>query len=689
MHRFSVRRLLALLIVVPVFCAALGVWQLYSHVAERMTAASITRKSIGLGHSAAGLAHTLQIERGSSVGLVSASENRASHMARVQTAQGETDKALDELMLAAGQFKSAPALPQRMQEFLATTDKLAEEINAFRQRIGAGSVNAPEVLSFYTAIINNLVHGMAGSNSSSRTEDIAILRSALQSLMLGKEFAGLQRATGNGILSAEKPNPELLERFIRVSATQTEALGQMRRQLGAEVGTFFDAFVPPTMQQRIQATERAIINGARNGGSKPLSAGDWWSLTTSRIDAMRAAEIKVSERLRQLSEEDGTAANQALLTAIGIQFAAVAVGVLFMMWVGNALSKPIRQASEVLEQSLRGDSNVVPPPPMPESSEIGRISNAVGRFIEATAERQKLIAERDIIEAQLAESRRAVLQTMEREFNDASQGATSTLQGATATLNDKATAMLDTVKAVRVAQDEAFAATETSRNTVEEVTRLSAELAKSIAEIAEQTTRTAGLAREVMGRAESSRVSAAKFEEVANTIGSIVDLINAIAAQTNLLALNATIEAARAGLAGRGFAVVAGEVKELAARTVNATRTIAAQVSELKLIATDASEQADVLSKEVGTIQGLNTTIAAAVHQQEMTSEGFGESIQALAKAARTVSDQINAIASLGSDAQAAAQSLQDVAKEMEQTTDTLVETLPRIIAETGKRILG
>jgi methyl-accepting chemotaxis protein len=133
------------------------------------------------------------------------------------------------------------------------------------------------------------------------------------------------------------------------------------------------------------------------------------------------------------------------------------------------------------------------------------------------------------------------------------------------------------------------------------------------------------------------------LHEQSKGIGSVLEVIRAVAEQTNLLALNAAIEAARAGEQGRGFAVVADEVRTLAQKAQEATEKIDGMITTLQMgsesavadiqsskeLADDCVENTEgslslmeQASETIGKINGMNAKIAqVSSEQKRMISE--------------------------------------------------------------------
>lgn len=202
-----------------------------------------------------------------------------------------------------------------------------------------------------------------------------------------------------------------------------------------------------------------------------------------------------------------------------------------------------------------------------------------------------------------------------------------------------------------------IASTASHTNDASEQARAAAEAAR---QGSEQVTTTSTRMQQLASDTQESAKRVALLSNRVQEIGSIVGVIEEIAAGTNLLALNASIEAARAGEHGRGFAVVAGEVRRLAERTAQATQQVATLVAGIQ-------EETQQAASEIG---------EACNHAQEGANavSGLSQTFEQISSLVFEVNDRIAKIAEAArqetSSADVAKNSMQEVASSAQQSAD-------------------
>jgi len=227
--------------------------------------------------------------------------------------------------------------------------------------------------------------------------------------------------------------------------------------------------------------------------------------------------------------------------------------------------------------------------------------------------------------------------------------------------------------------------------TIQEVTRNVQNASQSTGEaslLAGDGRRYAGEAHDALGTLEraihSSTRAAQDVAQEVEAIEGFTSLIDAIASQTNLLALNAAIEAARAGEAGRGFSVVADEVRQLAARTQDATarirpllerlqqangrnREVARQCEELARASAGQVHNVTAalasVAERLDGVDSLGRQIAVAMHEQEQVVQLLDEQLQGNVDALGRSAGQARVAQGVGDELKRQAEGLLNLAR--------------------------
>jgi methyl-accepting chemotaxis protein len=277
--------------------------------------------------------------------------------------------------------------------------------------------------------------------------------------------------------------------------------------------------------------------------------------------------------------------------------------------------------------------------------------------------------------------RRATLDRLAADFERTVGGVATIVASASNELQTAAQSLTASASTAASQSQVVDMASRDATSGVQAVAVATEELTSSISEISRQVNESSRIASNAVRDADETAVKMNRLAEGAQKIGTVVELINNIAAQTNLLALNATIEAARAGEAGRGFAVVAQEVKSLAEQTAKATAEIAEQVGDIQSSTTESVAAIGTITKVINALNEISTAISAAVEEQGAATNEISRSVQEVAKGTGEVSANISGITASSDETGAAAAQVLSSASELSRQSEQLRSEVDKFLA--------
>lgn len=385
-----------------------------------------------------------------------------------------------------------------------------------------------------------------------------------------------------------------------------------------------DAYFSVSQQDALNQLE-IVLSGYRTALQAYRTANNVVTLMLKEMAYLGGEILARSDALyqAQLDSRDSEIAQARTLQLVSAVLTLL-FGVLAAIVITRQITRPISETLGVVERITSGDltQGVL----VTRRDELGVLQQGIGRM--GMTLRDLISGIRDGVTqiASAAEELSAVTEETSVGVNsqkvETDQVATA-MHEMTATVQEVARNAEEASQAASAADGEAREGEKVVNEVIVQIERLANEVARS-----------------------TEAMSA--LQQESDKIGSVMDVIRAVAEQTNLLALNAAIEAARAGEAGRGFAVVADEVRGLAQRTQKSTEEIEGLVTGLQngtqqvsdvmnnsraltdssvALTRKAGVSLEKITRTVSHIQSMSQQIAAAAEQQSAVAEEISRSI--------------------------------------------------------------
>ncbi|OUL57615.1 methyl-accepting chemotaxis protein [Pseudoalteromonas ulvae] len=436
-------------------------------------------------------------------------------------------------------------------------------------------------------------------------------------------------------LLKEQSNFELLSAMLQLRRNEKDFMLRLDDKYLAKFNDNVASFSKAIAQSDLPSDYKTKLNGLLNVYHQKFSdlvqaqRALGLTLESAKLGELTASANDNDEfiqglvKLNEQRIDDGLAAAKFLSIAVFVVASAIVMFLVF--FTSKSIITPINKVCETINK-IRGENNLTINVKSSGQDEISIMTDdfdsLIGDFKTLIFEVNTALGILGVATENLANTTAATSDGMREQLHEADMVATAATQ-MQATIQDISFNTEAAAKKAETTNESALAGKKEVDSTVAQISQLTDSL---------------GGASEVVSL----------LEKDGETIGSVLDVIRAIAEQTNLLALNAAIEAARAGEQGRGFAVVADEVRSLAQRTQDSTQEIEGIIHTLQQRtqevvslmnkcrtqgdesanqARKAGELLEFITENVQTIMDMSTQIATAIDEQNLVASEVNKNV--------------------------------------------------------------
>lgn len=480
--------------------------------------------------------------------------------------------------------------------------------------------------------------------------------------------------------SMQAARADIMQSILETDQAATEQLiEQAEQELALMRGTF------PIIRERFRG-DIELVSQVENVLEEAIPYRDQIFELTRENKKTEAAKLvnekyvplldKMGDLLSQISETAGKNAktmveqgNTFVFTAIAVVCVVAGVSIVLAValgvYIADGICKPVTELEKAAADISAGklDTDIS----YQSGDELGRLADSMRATIN---DLRFYIQDFGYVMAELSKGNLTV--NTKAEY----QGNFADLQHSIMTLTE---ALNDTLRRLNESAEQVASGSEQVSFGAQELSRGASEQAASIEEVGDAIAMVSYQVKNNEDNAMQARLEARRVEEemtasnqkmldmisamkdineTSGAIRKIIKTIENIAFQTNILSLNAAVEAARAGEAGKGFGAVADEVRNLAAKSAEASKSTAQLIQNAVAAVEKGTLIADETAKAlVISVENVNN-VACRVNEISEASTMQTESIIQINESIAQISEVVQSNSATAEESAAASEEL-------------------------------